>query len=389
MKNLSPNLVNNSELSIDLKIYKYALENSKIGVWDYDIATNIVTHSKESKEIFGFDESEVDLSKRDWRELIHPDDLENLENLVNEHLIGNTEEYRSEHRILRKGGSYRWVLDCGKVIDQDSLGSPTRMIGTTVDITKRKEDEVSLDQSLNIISNQNKKLTNFAHIVTHNLKEYSGNFESLLNFYDEAEDKEEKKELIGHLKTVSNSLKKTIQNLKEIVQQQLKRKIECKSLNFNEYINKVSSILDLEIANKKAIINNRVDKNLFFYSNPAYLESIVLNLASNALKYSHPDRTPVIDIDSNVTDKETIITLKDNGIGIDLKKHGNNIFGLYNTFHGNDNAEGIGLYITKNQIEALGGTISVESEVNVGTTFTVKVKHANARRAWKFNKSKA
>lgn len=366
-----------SELLHNKLIYKYALQNSNIGVWDYDILANKVYHSIESKIIFGYDNSELDLSKTDWKQLIHPDDLENLERLVNDHLTGKTKEYKSEHRIVCKDGSYKWVLDTGKIITYDNEGNPTRFIGTTSDITEHKKDKESITQSLNIISNQNKKLTNFAHIVTHNLKEYSGNFESLLNFYDDANDEDEKLEIINHLKKVSNSLTKTIQNLSEIVHQQLKRKIDCEYLNVNEYIKKIINLLDIEIENKKAIINNNVNDNLFLYSNPAYLESIILNLASNALKYSHPERTPIIDINSYISDTEIIITVKDNGLGIDLKKYGNNLFGLYNTFHGNDNAEGIGLYITKNQIEALGGTISVESEVNIGTKFTITVKTKN------------
>lgn len=363
-----------SDLLRNQLIYKYALENSNIGAWDWDITNNKVYHSKESKLIYGYENTEVDLSEIDWTDRIHPDDLAAIKINVNDHLEGKTLEYRSQHRVLCKDGSYKWVLDCGKVIAHDRDGHPSRFIGTTSNITKEKEFEDSLKQSLTVISNQNKKLTNFAHIVTHNLKEYAGNFESLLNFYEQADSNEEKQELIEYLKTVSTSLTDTIKNLNDIVSQQLKRKIECERLNIYEYINKTFLLLDLEVAQKKATILNNVHKDLHIYSNPAYLESIILNLATNALKYSHPDRTPVIEINSILSKDELVIKVKDNGIGIDLKKHGQNIFGLYNTFHGNDNAEGVGLYITKNQIEALGGEISIESELGVGTTFIITIK---------------
>lgn len=374
MFSIEKNVKHYSDLLRNQLIYKYALESSNIGAWDWDIVKNKVYHSKESKLLFGYSNAEIDLSETDWTEHIHPEDLEGLQKNVKDHLEGKVKEYRSQHRILRKDGSYKWVLDCGKVIAHDDSGQPTRFIGTTIDISKDKESEDCLKQNLNVITNQNKKLTNFAHIVTHNLKEYAGNFESLLNFYDQAENHEEKSELIDHLKTVSTSLTDTIKNLSEIVSQQLKRKIECERLNIYEYINKTFNLLDLEVANKKATINNNVHKELYIYSNPAYLESIILNLATNALKYAHPDRYPVIDINSTLNKDELIIKVKDNGIGIDLEKHGNNIFGLYNTFHGNDNAEGIGLYITKNQIEALGGKITVESEFGLGTTFYITIK---------------
>jgi PAS domain S-box-containing protein len=358
--------------------YKYAVENSNIGIWEWDIITNKVYHSNESKAIFGYENSEIDLTEIDWKKRIHPEDLGELIQVVENHIENNTKEYRSEHRILCKDGSYKWVLDCGKIVEFDILGNPIRFIGTTIDITQRKEDEESLIQSLSIITNQNKKLTNFAHIVTHNLKEHAGNFESLLGFYEEGENDDEKNEIITHLKVVSESLTKTISNLRQIVSRQLNRKIELKQLNFNYYVNKVCELLELEIIDKNALIINNVSDDLNLYSNEAYLESIILNLASNALKYSHPDRNPIICIDSVYTEDAIKIKLSDNGIGIDLKKYENDIFGLYNTFHGNDNAEGIGLYITKNQIETLGGKISVKSKVGIGTTFTITIKTKKA-----------
>jgi len=69
------------------------------------------------------------------------------------------------------------------------------------------------------------------------------------------------------------------------------------------------------------------------------------------------------------------LSIEDNGIGIDLKKYDENLFGMYKTFHQNEDAKGLGLFIAKNQIEALGGKIEVKSEVDKGTTFTIFFKH--------------
>lgn len=367
-------LDNASNVPLDIQKYKYALENSEIGVWEWDIITNKIYHSDQLKKIFGYINPDVDITDINWKERIHPDDLDQLVTHVDNHLKRITKEYRSEHRILSQDGSYKWIFDCGKIVSYDSFNQPTRLIGTTIDITQRKLDEETVKQSLSIITNQNKKLTNFAHIVAHNLKEHAGNFESLLNFYNESEGTQEKDEIVTHLRTVSNSLSKTIASLRDIVSKQLNHKIEIKPLNIHYYVNKVAELLELEILSKKAIIINDVPKDLVLYSNEAYLESIILNLASNALKYSHLERTPIIKIDSTVSRDEVIIRVSDNGIGMDLEKFGKDIFGLYKTFHGNENAEGIGLYITKSQIESLGATIGVESKVNEGTSFIISVK---------------
>src|SRR5690606_22236372 len=104
-------------------------------------------------------------------------------------------------------------------------------------------------------------------------------------------------------------------------------------------------------------------------------ESIIQNLLSNAIKYKHPDRDPVITIDCIYDKQDFKLIISDNGSGIDLDKYGKDIFGLYKTFHHNSDAEGIGLYLIKNQIENFGGQITVESTVNEGTTFTILAKN--------------
>ena len=360
----------NSNLNYDEFTSQFALENSNIGVWDFQLDTNVVHYSKEAKKILGLDENSF--GEFDWKKIIHPDDFDNLMFALNKHYSGETSYYKSEHRILCELGNYIWVKDIGRVVKRDKLGKPIRIIGTVSDITKRKEREAVLSQNLGVITNQNKRLTNFAHIATHNLKEYAGNFENLLSFYDEAETETEKNELINHLKTVSQSLTKTISSLNEIVSKQSTKKLGRENLNIHSYIENTLKILEPNVLEKKAVINNNVNKDIYLYSNGAYLESIIQNLASNALKYSHPDRIPTLDINSYMdVDEVLTITVADNGIGIDLEKYGNDIFGLYRTFHGNENAEGVGLYLTKSQVETLGGKIEISSEVNKGTTFTI------------------
>ncbi|GGG50254.1 PAS domain-containing sensor histidine kinase [Bizionia arctica] len=351
--------------------YQFALDSSNIGVWEWDASTDKVYYSKLAKHNLGYSEFE-DLPESHWSKRVHPDDILSLNKSLDTHIKNKTPQYKSEHRLLRKDGSYRWFSDCGKIIERDDSGNPLRAVGTLTDITERKEHEKTLTNNLDIITGQNKKLTNFAHIVTHNLKEYAGNFESLLQFYDETNDASEKAELVDHLKTVSSSLSRTINSLNEIVSKQSLKKIDRNQINIYNQIEETVKILDLEISSKKAVIVNNVNKDISIHANSAYLESIIQNLASNALKYSHPDRTPLISIDSHIfNDGLLMITVTDNGIGIDLDKHGKDLFGLYRTFHGNEDAEGVGLYLTKSQIEILGGNISAKSTLNVGTTFTI------------------
>ena len=97
-------------------------------------------------------------------------------------------------------------------------------------------------------------------------------------------------------------------------------------------------------------------------------------MTTNAVKYSNPKTNPKLEFFEEKNNNYKVLCVKDNGLGIDLNKHKDHIFGMYKTFHKHENATGIGLFITKNQIESLAGKIEVESQVGVGTTFRVFFK---------------
>ena len=131
------------------------------------------------------------------------------------------------------------------------------------------------------------------------------------------------------------------------------------------------------VKEKDATIKINILKSIYLKSIPAYIESIMLNLITNGIKYCSKNRKPIITVSAKQHHDYLEIEVQDNGVGIDLKKHGQKLFGMYKTFHGNEDARGIGLFITKNQIDALGGEISVASEIDKGTTFKIKFYEKN------------
>jgi len=193
----------------------------------------------------------------------------------------------------------------------------------------------------------------------------------LLDLIETEDDKETVLEIFEHLKTSSSALNQTIEHLKELVDINTHMVHKKESLDLNLYLNKVLGILSEEISNNKVKIYKQIPKNCNIAFNPSYLESILLNFTTNAIKYSHPDRTPEIYYSMKKEDGKCVLEIKDNGLGIDLEKHGRKLFGMYKTFHKNKNSRGIGLFITKNQIESMGGNIEVESKTNIGTTFKI------------------
>lgn len=371
-----------SDSNLDELKWQFALENSNVGLWDWNAATNQVFYSKKTKELIGYKDSEISDTEIQWDKRVHPDDRDAYFKDYDIHLNGSLDLYKNEHRIRCKDGSYKWILDRGKVVLRDDNNKPLRIIGTVSDITQRKKHEELLNNNLELITNQNKRLHNFTHIVSHNLKTHIGNFKNILEFYDEATTENEKEELVGHLKTISGALTDTIVDLNDIISIKSKSNIDQINGQINIYscANKIIKSLELESQQKNITIHNAIREVDNIKTNVSYFESILHNLISNGIKYSHPDRKSKIMLQTVHTNNELKILVSDNGIGIDLEKHKNQLFEMYQTFHGTnrEDSRGIGLYITKTQVEALGGLIELSSIPNEGSTFTLTFKKNKA-----------
>ncbi|MEZ0130908.1 PAS domain-containing protein [Flavobacterium sp. LBUM151] len=360
------------KLRISEERFQFALEASTTGIWDWNMVTNSVFYSSLSLKILELESADIFDDPERWDKIVHPDDLPKYYSDIQEHFDNKIPYYENYHRVMTSSGNYKWILDRGKVIDRDENGKPLRVIGTHTDVSLQKEKELELLKTMKLYSDQNSRLLNFSHIVSHNLNTQAGNIKSILDFIDADVDKVTINEMLIHLRTVSNDLNETISNLTQIVKTQSNINIAVVPLRLNEYIDKtITTIKGYDKQTNVTIVNN-VPEYLKINFNPAYLESVLLNFATNAIKYRHPDRDPIIIFDFAIEpDGHKSLKITDNGLGIDLAVYGDLLFGMYKTFHKHHEARGIGLYITRNQIEAMKGTISVESEVGVGTSFKI------------------
>jgi light-regulated signal transduction histidine kinase (bacteriophytochrome) len=244
----------------------------------------------------------------------------------------------------------------------------------------RSNAELILKQKLQLeefnqhLENKNRQLSSFAHIASHNLRAPVSNLFMLRDLYKESTDLEDKAMLFSKVETVIGHLNETLNELIESVKIQGDEDITHDSIIFESVFDKTLIILDAQILDSKAVVTSNFSEIPNIEYPKLYMESIMLNLLSNSIRYRSPDRIPKIHLCTKINNNEIVLIVKDNGLGIDLKKHGHKLFGLNNTFHRHPDSKGVGLFMTKTQIETIGGSITVESEVDEGTTFEIILK---------------
>jgi PAS domain S-box-containing protein len=374
IKDITERIKNSERLQKERQRLNNVIETTQIGTWEWNLVSNKMTNDARCFHMLGYELAEAPLHEISalFKQL-HPDDVEFVNQCLDDCFTRKADYYQCEYRMRHKDGSWVWIESHGKVIKWSSEDKPLVMLGTREDISKRKQlEEVQL-KTMAIISDQNKRLVNFAHIVSHNLRSHAGNFQMLLELFQIETEEGEKAHILNLLRQNADNLFETIDNLNEIVSFQLNDKKQTKAINLQEQIRKTLTAIQALSEKQRAEFSVQVKEELNINYNPAYLESILLNFFTNAIKYKHPERDPKINISAFIEDGKVILEIKDNGIGIDLELHGKKLFGMYKTFHENADARGIGLFITKNQVEAMGGTIYVESEVGIGTTFKLSL----------------
>ena len=350
---------------------------ARVGNYLVNLKTGTFTCSATLYDIFGLDSS-FEKKFSNWEALVS-DTSKNAFTEAMSDAIRDKGRFSLSYNIDRHSdGLEKWINQIGQV-RLDASGNPVEIYGTVQDITEAKRLELELLESYNVSSGQNKRLLNFSYIVSHNLRMHAVNIHSLLNMYGESETEEEKAEIFELLHKASEMLDETMQHLNDVVAVQNAVDVEVTPQVLNKHVAHAIEVLGSQIRNKNATVVNNISDEVIVNYNPAYLESMVLNFISNAIKYSHPDRPPVVTLNCVRERPETqtgnwLLTIADNGIGIDMAKHGHKLFGMYKTFHGNKDAKGMGLFLTKYQIEAMGGRVEVESEVGKGSTFKIYMK---------------
>ncbi len=304
-------------------------------------------------------------------ELLKEDRREPVSDMMKAVLAGSPVNYEKDYPL--QDGSSEWYsisINPVRDLENDVIG----LCCSATNITAGKQAEAQRIKLTNDLVQRNKDLEQFSYIISHNLRAPLANIIGLSKILRH-------KDLVLNERLDSEEfLFKSVAKLDEIVSDlnhilAVRRDISetRERVIFSELVDDVLTGFHLLMEQEHIKVITDFEQVNESYTIKSYLYSIFYNLISNSIKYHRPKVQLVIEIRSRIQDGKIMITFKDNGRGIDLTRHGEQVFGLYKRFHRDTEGKGIGLYMVKNQVEALGGSISVSSEPNVGSTFSLEL----------------
>lgn len=341
-----------------------------LGNWEIDLRSKRHSWSEEFYRIYGIEKEKYEPSTELFLSFIHPDDFEFTTAKVAQ-AFSTLESSSINFRFIRKDGVIRhgytkWEFEFNK------RKKPIRLYGIIQDITERKLAETEKEKMISDIIQRSKNLEQFTYIISHNLRAPIANILGIANVLKGKVTDEDRVRIQQFLFTAVEKLDNTVKDLNKILQIRSEITENKESIDLPELVQVIKSSIENLIykENAQILVDFSLASNLKTIK--SYAQSIFYNLISNAIKYKQPDKAPVMNIRSYNHDNKTFISFKDNGTGIDLKQHGDKVFGLYKRFHENIEGKGLGLFMVKTQIEVLGGRISVKSEPGMGTEFIIE-----------------
>lgn len=356
--------------------WQFALEGSGDGLWDWNVPTNTVYFSKQWKGALGFAEHEVSDSLDEWESRIHPDDKPEVYAKLNGHLEGKTPVYISQYRLRSKDGTYKWILDRGKVISWTEDGKPLRVIGTHTDMTERKHLESQLLQSQKM-----EAVGTLAGGVAHdfnNLLSAIMGYASLLQMKMDKHDP-----LYSYASHILTSSEKAANLTQSLLAFSRKQVIDLKPISLNDAVEKLHRLLERLIPEDVEFRVTKSDERLIVMADVGQLDQVIMNLVTNARDAMPRGGKLTIRIDRAAANSHflttnknidvsdhALIEISDTGSGMD-KKTIEKIFEPFFTTKELGRGTGLGLSIVYGIIKQHNGYIDVRSQPGEGSVFSV------------------
>ncbi len=293
------------------------------------------------------------------------------------HRVFEGEKFKLEDYYTLLDGKVLW-FEMQLLPVKVNAGKINHMIVYLSDITKRKIVEIEKEKITADLLTRNKDLEQFSYIISHNLRLPIANIIGLIdNLAMNNFQGDERKEAMSAIHISARRLDDVVMDLNKILDVRIKDNEQKQVLKLSDILYDTTINLGFIIKKENALIESDFSQIDELFTVKSYLSSIFYNLMLNSIKYRNAALTPHIIIKSEIEDSKIVVTFIDNGLGMDIPKKSDELFGLYKRFHPQINGKGVGLYMVKLQVESLGGIISVTSKVNKGSTFTIEFEKAD------------
>lgn len=350
--------------------YHYVSRATFDAIWDYNIVKGTLYWGENMESIFGHRQDSNTPGLDFFINHIHPEDTARVMESIRTVLTGDETNWKQEYRYCRADGSYAEVVDRGFVL-RDKNGNAVRMVGAMHDISERKQALKEMKRITDDLYKHNRELHEFSYIISHNLRSPVVNIMGIANLLEsEKDDPETVAYCTANLKTAIFRLDEVIRDLGKILNATDNSvELNIESVDLPELVRNIEIDLADKMSSNQASITVSPDTFLI-QSHKAYMYSIFFNLISNSIKY-RSEEDPLIAINISDEGDKVRIVFKDNGRGIDLKRHGEDLFKPYKRFHTGVEGKGLGMFLVKSHVDTLNGEIDISSEPGKGTSFVI------------------
>lgn len=383
--------------------FRYASLATSDSIYDWNVQTNHVWRNETYQKLFCPGEP-IGTDDEWFASRLHPEDRKRIVSSVEDALAGNNEIWEGEYRFLRADGNYSIVRDSGYII-RDDKGIAERIIGAMTDITERRNFEIALREANDNLEHKvlertaeladknealranyeelmrlNDDLDSFVHAASHDLKVPIVNMEALVNLLEKDGGLGSRSKMVlEKMKTAISRVTQTIGSLSEATKARKNLYDDVETVNFAAVLNDILEDIAEVVERADATVKSDFSEIKEIEFSKSGLRSILYNFVTNGIKYRHPDRKPVVNIKTRLVNDEVEITVKDNGLGINLEKNGKKLFAIFKRLHDHVEGTGVGLYLVKRLVDNNNGRIEVNSELGKGTEFRVYLKRNNQK----------
>ncbi len=355
--------------------FKSLIENTFDAIAVINMQSEIAFISDSVKRVLGFETEDLVGKKVDL--FLHPEDLLNISNQLGEVISNHSSSKMILIRIRKNDCSYAWCE--GAVTNLTNDPAVGGFVLNFRDITERKEHEDAIEKSLSQLKKSNQELDKFVYSVSHDLR---APLLSMLGIVDITESSTSEEMTVQHMNMIRGSITRLDSFIAEILDYSRNARMELKRdpIDFRKILDETTSDLKhMREETKPVDVRIEVKEEDYFVSDKTRIEVILKNLISNSIRYANPnENSPYVNIRIKSDSQKADIEIEDNGIGINEEYH-QKIFEMFYRVSENSTGSGLGLYIVKETVDRLYGTLSIQSKTGKGTTFNISIPNAGKR----------